>query len=86
MTKVSGGGSAGSLGWNPTCTHLHMGGHHKVSVPSNICFQNILCFSDINCCIELISFKFCEMFILMPAYLYLIKQANVEVSGSRICQ
>ena len=44
--------------------------------------KKMLWFSAIDYCIELVSFKFCETFILMPAHLYLIKQANVEVSGS----
>lgn len=46
-----------------------------------MCSQKMPWFSAIDYCIELISFKFCETFILMPTHLHLIKQANVEVLG-----
>ena len=87
-SKVSGEGPAGTLKWNHTHTYLHTGGHqimetplHKVSVLSVMCSQKMLWFSAIDCCIEFISLKFCEIFTLVPAYLYLSKQANVKVLG-----
>lgn len=79
---VSVGDPAGTLRRSHTPTHLMETPLHKVSMPSAMWSQKMPWFSAIDYCIELISLKFCETFILTHTHLYLIKQANVEVSGS----